>query len=730
MFKKLAAKYKSIKDNKGGIFPLLGISLIILLLTFAVYVVSDYISQDYKRESAVFGWDYLYTDEAGVTPNTELRVFNSQSPIITENSVKKPNIYFAKTFEPLKTKKTLVLLSDHSPMKIKINGSVVYDNQFDTAIFTGNCYNAVTLNASSREQVVEVYMRLPLSVRFEAYYSDTPTPAFSFSFDFVSGAVLAILGLISSAVFAIISFRRKERFRSLAFSALLTYTGAAVVLMRFSEISYLLNSPFWLNIQTAFVHITVIVGVLCALRWFSNRKKYVLASIVAAVISLICVMAGFVPFLYTISTGVMSVLCCAAAVYAASGAMHYVLRRTMYAASAFVIIVYYSLVSVLSGLFLFFRIGGIYAFTITMPTLVLGGVFEYIFLAEYRYKKANVEISAQIGHYGESVDNISFFIRNILKCSEEMEFFDTAVSQLCELLYKYNNNNSDLRYGVGVKTDNGYDEIINHGLSSCGYDKIEANCVKNDKDCIFSGTYFDYVLKKESGVYAIIHFENITDGLEVFFDSMIETAYCGLETAFRKTCDKEGGRSIDVIFSELAENSEVDNGYSPEHLEHIEKYVCALCKKIGKSDEEARQIGLAAKLHDLGKIAIPNDIINKDARLTEEEQIIVSSHARFGYLILSAYSDDPLLSLAAEIARYHHERYDGSGTNGLKGEEIPLVARVTTICDVYDALVTERSYKQAWSEERAKSFMEENKGVMFDPELTDQFLECLSEIEI
>ena len=196
--------------------------------------------------------------------------------------------------------------------------------------------------------------------------------------------------------------------------------------------------------------------------------------------------------------------------------------------------------------------------------------------------------------------------------------------------------------------------------------------------------------------------------------------------AFKKTYDKHAHIGIDVIFTELAENTEVDNGYSPDHLTHIQEYAEKLAIAIGLDKDKAQRIGLAGKLHDIGKIAIPKSIINKNGRLTEEEQLIVSNHAYFGYLILSAFSDEPLLSLAAEIARYHHERYDGSGTNGLKGEDIPLVARMVTICDVYDALVSERSYKLAWSESKSKAYLLENKGIMFDPDLCDKFIECIS----
>ena len=186
-------------------------------------------------------------------------------------------------------------------------------------------------------------------------------------------------------------------------------------------------------------------------------------------------------------------------------------------------------------------------------------------------------------------------------------------------------------------------------------------------------------------------------------------------------------RDINIIFEELAENAELDNGFPLSLLENIYKNTYCLCQRIGYDEEKAEHIALASKLHDLGKIAVPKFIIEKQGRLNEEERIIVNSHTEFGYTILSAYDDDPLIATAASIARYHHERYDGSGTNGLKGKNIPVEARIVTVCDVYDALVSDRSYKSAWSKGDAMNYLADNSGKIFDPEICLAFIQYLSE---
>ena len=728
MVNKFLQIYKKFKDNNGGLFSLIGVSLIILALSAALYVVGDYSSTFYDDGSGVTSWTYNYTDNAGAVPKNQMRILNTQNPIITEAGVKKSALYLVKTFEPMKKSKTLVVVTDHSPVLIKVNGKEVYNNQFESAEFVGNCYNAIKLNASTREQEVEVFLKLPLSVRFDTYFSGSDNTAFTVTTNLVVGFILLILGLAALIFFIVLSIKKHMRLKSIFSSILLMYVGVALTILNLSEATYIFNAPFWLSVKTVAAHLTLILGIVCFSARLLKRRRHMLDILVLVIIAVFAGVSCVSPLLFVLSETVISLIALAYAVYTAYSFVQFVIDRTLYAVPAFVTSCYYAFVSLFAGLFLIFRVNSLYAYAITIPTLVLIGVIEFINISEYRYMQKNSDLQEQTLRYGESVEHISNFIRNMLMCDDRDKFFDTAVRELSTLLEDYNSENSDVRYGVGLKTEIGYEEIINNGLSGCSYELIGKNSLRNNKEFIFSETYFDFILKKESNINAVIHFENVVNGLDVFFINMIETAYCGLETAYQKIYNEQQDQ-LDVIFTELAENTEVDNGYSPEHLIHIADYAYILCSKLGMSEEEANRVSLAAKLHDIGKMAIPKSILNKEGRLTKEEQVVVSCHTKFGYLILSAYSDDLFLSDAAVIARYHHERYDGKGTNGLKGEEIPLIARITTVCDVYDALVSERSYKKAWSKGKAQNYLRENAGIVFDPKLVEIFLESLAENE-
>jgi response regulator RpfG family c-di-GMP phosphodiesterase len=134
-------------------------------------------------------------------------------------------------------------------------------------------------------------------------------------------------------------------------------------------------------------------------------------------------------------------------------------------------------------------------------------------------------------------------------------------------------------------------------------------------------------------------------------------------------------------------------------------------------------------MHDIGKVAIPDDILHKPAKLTDEEFEIMRTHAELGYRML-CHSQRPLLKTAAMIAFEHHERWDGKGyPRYLKGEEISIEGRITAIADVFDALGSDRCYKKAWEDEEIFELLKEQKGKHFDPELIDLFFENIDKFK-
>jgi response regulator RpfG family c-di-GMP phosphodiesterase len=185
-----------------------------------------------------------------------------------------------------------------------------------------------------------------------------------------------------------------------------------------------------------------------------------------------------------------------------------------------------------------------------------------------------------------------------------------------------------------------------------------------------------------------------------------------------RACEEE------VAFRLLSAASHRDQE-TAAHVTRIGLYAEAMAKALGWSDALASDIQVAAPMHDIGKIGIPDSILLKPGKLTEDEFEIMKEHAAIGADMLKDSSID-LLNMGAEIAYCHHERWDGKGyPRGLKGEEIPLSARITTIVDVYDALCHKRVYKKAFDQNDTLSIMSDMVGTHFDPALYSVFIENL-----
>ena len=205
---------------------------------------------------------------------------------------------------------------------------------------------------------------------------------------------------------------------------------------------------------------------------------------------------------------------------------------------------------------------------------------------------------------------------------------------------------------------------------------------------------------------------------------------------------KEISQLENAIILWAAEMVEFRDEETGQHVERVQQYLKLLLRIMEKNRQFAaesaswdRQAFLkSAALHDVGKIKIKDDILLKKGRLTEDEFAIMKSHALYGKLLLESLQDkvpnETFLDYAKNLAYQHHERWDGTGyPEGLKGAEIPLQARMMAIADVYDALVSERSYKKAFSHEDAMNIIMEGGGTLFDPDLTVLFTDQSHEVK-
>jgi len=200
-----------------------------------------------------------------------------------------------------------------------------------------------------------------------------------------------------------------------------------------------------------------------------------------------------------------------------------------------------------------------------------------------------------------------------------------------------------------------------------------------------------------------------------------------LEAAVRQRTAELHETQLEVVhrLARAAEWRDEDTG---EHIERIGRLAHRLGLAAGMAPDDADTLRHAAVLHDVGKIGVPDRVLLKPGRLDPDEWEIMKAHATIGASMLSG-SRSPIVRLAEEIARTHHERWDGTGyPDGLRGEQIPLAGRICALCDVYDALVSRRPYKEAWPVEEAIAEIRRQRGRHFDPQLTDLFLAIVDEL--
>lgn len=182
------------------------------------------------------------------------------------------------------------------------------------------------------------------------------------------------------------------------------------------------------------------------------------------------------------------------------------------------------------------------------------------------------------------------------------------------------------------------------------------------------------------------------------------------------------------IIRRLGRAAEFKDNETGTHVIRMSWFSLFLAEAIGLPATWCELLYNAAPMHDVGKIGIPDRILLKPGKLDTDEWQIMKQHAQFGADILGDASS-PLLKLAKEVALTHHEKWNGKGyPNGLRGEEIPLSGRIVAIADVFDALTSERPYKQAWSEERAIAFLRNEAGEHFDPNLVEPFISILPRV--
>ncbi len=280
-------------------------------------------------------------------------------------------------------------------------------------------------------------------------------------------------------------------------------------------------------------------------------------------------------------------------------------------------------------------------------------------------------------------------------------------------------------------------EVLERLKTDTQFKNIPVLVISGDDDmnqiiqCIEYGAV-DYLIKPfnakllQARIKTVLAEKKLKDQV-AHYQEKLELYNVSLEETVRQRTQALHDTHLDVVYrlGRAAEYRDNENGL---HVIRMSLSCERLAKGLGVSDKECEQIRCASPLHDIGKIGVPDDILLKPGKLNEKEWEVMQTHAEIGAGILAG-SDSDLLKMAEMIALTHHEKWDGSGYPvGLKGEEIPLIGRIVPVCDVFDALTSDRPYKKKWTTDEAVAHLKKESGSHFDPNILETFLSVLPDI--
>lgn len=292
------------------------------------------------------------------------------------------------------------------------------------------------------------------------------------------------------------------------------------------------------------------------------------------------------------------------------------------------------------------------------------------------------------------------------------------------------------------KQEQGYDVVENFPYLGCFMDDAEAHWQLQDASPLRSGSWIETdAYGKNVAFEALIMF---TEGQRVMVlerlgekyreeVALLQTVRDGLLTqemleseVQRRTLQiRQREEEIALKLISLTSYRDEETG---AHVRRIGLYAAAIARALNWERSRVDDIRVAAPMHDIGKVGIPDSILLKAGTLNDEEFTIMKRHTQIGAQMLEG-TGIPVMEMAAEIAKHHHERWDGTGyPDGLKGEAIPITARITAVVDVFDALVNERVYKPAMRESEALAILRDMSGKHLDPEIVKIFLYLLPTI--
>lgn len=368
--------------------------------------------------------------------------------------------------------------------------------------------------------------------------------------------------------------------------------------------------------------------------------------------------------------------------------------------------------------------------------IILGNKTQEIF------SKLNTSID-EINRTKDSLDTIIDASRQLYGAMDMLELAGLIKHAVFTVTSKVQGSSGIPVIAMGVHTEDGVfhhiDDNLTSGLAhaengivtvqlpniSFTYPLVKQK-IRDDVQIAPNGIGMSFYQDDDLLFYISMEFPVVTD--DILLKSSLDILYSNIDTAMRQTkVNSDIFKTQESVILSFAEISESKSRQTGQHVKRVSEYVRIMALNTGFDEEKCSEIALAAMMHDIGKLLIPPEILEKPGKLTDEEFEVIKTHVTLGEELLKN-SPGVVMSMARRIALYHHERWDGKGYLGYAGEKIDYISRFVSVADVFDALVSKRSYKEGWPPEKAYAEIVRQRGTQFAPHAVDVFVKSYDKI--
>ncbi len=623
----------------------------------------------------------------------------------------------------------LVVKTAYNPIKIVINGEQILNNGYGEQTFTGNSYQSFLVKEGDEKQL-DIYVYAPLAFSCDVFTQPAEISlieTFSRYIGFGVSITVILLGVGLLLLSVFLAARSRHIRRLLMLSVTVSFGGITSLLYTYGQETDLLSSSYW------FIVLLLAELFLMMLAYITISSCYDKAFKTSLVWGPVIILSALIPLFPTVwavrtAAVIMTVVQIFFVIKSNNAFMSATTADVPYVGIVRGLLFYSGLIGIYNTCAMFFGLkllsGYLFACSIALLCVVIFVIYcrQIIYLDIKKYERIR-----QLYTDSAWIEDITGLIAKMFLQKEETTFLVEIARGLSDIIEKNSEINDeavDVHSCVGIREGNAFIEVFNKGpVEGCDYSALYSHFEGRSQKLLIGNTSADMLFQMDSHS-AIIHFENILCGVTAGIGNIIKTAYLNLYTAYQNlNLQKDFFDIQEELFINLASVVEQKYKSTKIHLVIVSALVYELCKELGMSNEKAKLISLAAMTHDIGKISISENILDKKGSLTKEEFEYVKMHTEAGFNILSLQKG-AFFETAAIIAREHHENFDGTGYFGLRGREISPAARLVRVVDVVDALLSDRSYKEPWSEEKVKLYLEEGKGSLFDPAVTEAFLRC------